>query len=162
MSTMPDTKYTRLGRKARASNEPRESCRFKAADIVRDWQAGWDAEDAERREHERRAMVPRWEDQTSHSRGSIDRRAATWGLRGDAPSIIAMDAGVYRGEQAGPRVSVHAWGIDRAEMTIEPGSEPGDIQRAAITEVRRILRERLAELDAIADDEGNLLAETER
>jgi ribosome modulation factor len=60
------SKYIQQGRRAHALRESRESCRFKAADIVRDWQSGWDAAAAEYVEKKRRAAIPRWQD-TTHS-----------------------------------------------------------------------------------------------
>jgi hypothetical protein len=36
------SKYRRQGATAFADNEPRHSCRYKAVDIIREWQAGWD------------------------------------------------------------------------------------------------------------------------
>jgi ribosome modulation factor len=37
------SKYSEQGAKAFRSGEPRESCRYKAADIVREWMAGWNS-----------------------------------------------------------------------------------------------------------------------
>ena len=72
--------YFKMGRVAFLRGEARESCRFKAADIVRKWTAGWDAASADeqqqavqRAEHFARLAeqkkVFRWEDSTPYSQG---------------------------------------------------------------------------------------------
>lgn len=44
---MSTNRFYTQGEKARRAGESRESCRYKASDIVRDWREGWDAADAE-------------------------------------------------------------------------------------------------------------------
>lgn len=157
---MTASRYFRQGQKARRAREPRESCRFKAVDIVRDWTAGWDSEDAEIAAAAKEAARPRWGDATSRARGEWDKSATAWVLRGEAPTIYVFADMRRYGESLGPRAQSHGWGIE-----FEPLAEGADlstpeaVQRAGIQAVRKVLLRRLAEIDAIADADGNLLTQ---
>lgn len=132
--------------------KPRESCRYRAADIREQWIAGWDERDEKIAADKRREAIPRWETQR---RGyQSDAPIVESRLRGHAPAITVHRQSYSPGVWF---VSAHQWGIqDRRLGTDEELPDIGDVQREAIRVVRHILADRMMSLDRVADEDGAL------
>lgn len=139
------TNYKDQGYRARRNGDARDSCRFKAADIRAKWLAGWDERDAEAEAERKRAAVPRWE----------TRRDREMELVGDAPRITVHQ---HIDRPSAWLVSAHEFGIDSAFVVrVADIDDPAAIQALAVRTVRRILAERMAKIDAVANANGYLL-----
>jgi ribosome modulation factor len=137
-------RYEEQGRTAFRRGESRESCRYKAADIVRNWQKGWDEASAFAADERRLAAIPRWVE------AYVGRTNKCFVLRGDAPQITIERRGDerWRFQATGCGIESQSLGTTDAE----------DAQREAVVKVREILTARLDHLDKIADLDGRLIA----
>lgn len=155
MTSETVSKYFKQGLQAQCDRKPRESCRYRAEAIVTEWVRGWDAGRQRDLDREARANTPRWTDVTSRYQDTRDTPATAWQIQGKAPWVwVSADAKEY-GVSIGPRVTCHAWGIEKAHLV--PGADlddPDQVQRAAIQTVREVLEARLAELDRAAEALG--------
>lgn len=149
---MSESKYFSQGRKARSQNETRASCRYKAADIVRDWQAGWDAEDQRiaeaKAEHERERAILRWVDSTSYSqgeRGKVEPR--TWSLCSSRLGQIkvSITRRLYSTGWVIAIVGLTATGRHEHEIADLPAV---DAKSAAVEYLRQLMTTRIAEIES--------------
>lgn len=147
------SKYEEQGAKAFRGGHTRESCRYKAADIVREWLAGWDAAIEQRTEAKRKAAIPRWE---GHGGDPWTGKPSTsWHLCGEAPKIYIHHER-YIGDPDAWFASVHEWGIERVDL----GTTDHELaKRHAITRVREVMEERLTALVNLARTDGTLRSE---
>jgi ribosome modulation factor len=152
-----ENRYRVQGAKAFKDNQPRESCRYKAADIVREWQAGWDDAKAKRDEAKRAAAVPRWEEYGSRGWGPDRTPPTEYHLKGDAPRL-SVHHKQYE-DQAEWFVSCHDFGIEGEPLNTR---EAHRAKKLAVVRVRGIMHERLAQLAGIAEVDGTLLSEVAR
>lgn len=144
-------KYRRQGERARGRGESRESCRYKAPEIVSEWQAGWDAADARIAERLRWEAEPRWEDTTSYSQGERGTREPdSWSLVGD---VIRLN--VHKSRHYGGRWIATSQAAQLYDHRLE-ASNAEEAQREGIVAVRRAFEEALAKIDSYADADGRL------
>jgi ribosome modulation factor len=149
------SKYREQGARAFTSNQTRESCRYKAADIVREWTAGWDDAQARTAESKRKAAIPRWEEYGSRGWGPDRTPPTEYCLSGDAPRIIVHHK-QYE-DQTVWFVSCHGYGIEDERLG---AYDSVTAKRQAILRVREILLMRRTALLEISDPEtGDLLSE---
>jgi hypothetical protein len=151
------TNYREQGARAFKSGLARKECRFKAADIVREWQAGWDAASAAREEAQRKAAVPRWQEYGSRGFGKDATPPTEYYLKGDAPQIT-VHHDRYAEEKTEWFVSCHEYGIEREPLHT---TDAVTAKRQAILRVREILLHRRSALLAISDPETGDLVEVQ-
>jgi len=146
---MAMTKYRDMGFRARIRGDAKGSCRYKREEIVAQWMEGWTKKDDEIAERKRLDAIPRW----SLSRAGYRSDGAVEAMRlvGDSPPIVVH---AILGNWF---VSVYAFGIDSAPLIrIEDLDDFEAIQALAIRTVRRILADRIAKIDAVANEDGEL------
>jgi ribosome modulation factor len=146
------SKYWAQGARAFGRSEARESCRYKAADIVREWQDGWDAAQAKRAESERAAAVVRWQEYGARLYGAPTQ----YHLRGDAPQITVHHRQYDEANEW--HVSCLEYGIKDAALGT---TDAEAAKRLAVVRVRGIMHERLTALTGIAEVDGSLLTEVQ-
>jgi hypothetical protein len=152
-----ENRYRAQGERAFKNNETRESCRFKAADIVREWTAGWDAAKARRGEAQRKAAIPRWEAYGARGWGENATPPTAYYLKGDAPSLV-VHRQQYSDDATAWFVSEHRFGIEGVALGT---TDPDEAKRLAVLKVRAILQERDEALRAISCFSGALLSEVQ-
>jgi hypothetical protein len=151
------TNYREQGARAFRSGLARKECRFKAPDIVREWQDGWDAASAAREEAQRKAAIPRWEGAGARGWGENATPPTSHYLKGDAPQIV-IHHDRYGEDDAEWVVSCHEYGIENNPL----GTHDAERAKAlAVVRVRSILQERIIKLAAIAYESGGLRSEVQ-
>lgn len=144
--------YKQQGIRARANNEPRESCRYKAEDIVQQWCAGWDEENKRLLDirHGRAVVdaVLRWEDVTSYAqgeRGNIPPK--TWSLR--CSRLVGVGLTVTRNRDIAGWV-IRITGLSADSDTHEIDNVPASEAKVkGLARLRRLLAERITALNGV-------------
>jgi hypothetical protein len=143
---MKVSKYFDQGARAFRRREARTSCRFKAPDIVSEWQRGWEAEAEEAAAREARltekAKQLRWVDRTSYSQGQRGKiEPDLWVLES---SLLPVDVHIEAIKGGGWRIVVERGAFAYRE---QPAMPLADAQALALGVAKECLRRKREALD---------------